>query len=122
MAIINLLDTHIVLYYLAGRLEKPLPSSEYCVSVITEIELLSYPRLDERSKNQIESFLDKLTIINLEEEIKERTIELRKKFSIKIPDAIIGATALYLNADLISNDVCFQRIPHLTCHPFPIKN
>lgn len=36
-----LLDTNVVLYFLGGRLTNPLPSGQYFVSVITEIELLS---------------------------------------------------------------------------------
>jgi len=39
----GLLDTNIALYLLGGRLEAPLPSGEYGVSVITEMELLSWP-------------------------------------------------------------------------------
>lgn len=50
MAIIKLLDTNIVLYYLAGKLDQPLPKAEYYVSVITEIELLSYSKLADHSK------------------------------------------------------------------------
>lgn len=41
-----LLDTNVVLYLLGGRLANPLPSGQYFVSVITEIELLSYPSLN----------------------------------------------------------------------------
>ncbi|PHM10709.1 PIN domain nuclease, partial [Nostoc sp. 'Peltigera malacea cyanobiont' DB3992] len=40
-----LLDTNVVLYFLGGRLVNPLPSGEYFISVITEIELLSDPSL-----------------------------------------------------------------------------
>ncbi len=40
-----LLDTNIVLYFLGGPLVNPLPSGQYFISVITEIELLSYPSL-----------------------------------------------------------------------------
>ena len=39
------LDTNAVLYFLAGRLAEPLPQANFYVSVITEIELLSYPLL-----------------------------------------------------------------------------
>lgn len=39
------LDTNIALYYLGGRLTTPLPSGLYHASIITEMELLSYPNL-----------------------------------------------------------------------------
>lgn len=40
-----LIDTNVVLYFLGGRLVNPLPSGQYFISVITEIELLSYPSI-----------------------------------------------------------------------------
>lgn len=52
-----LLDTNVVLYLLGGRLANPLPSGQYVVSVITEIELLSYPTLPSDEEIQIRDFL-----------------------------------------------------------------
>lgn len=40
-----LLDTNVVIYLLGGRLRHALPQGDFGVSVITEIELLSYPAL-----------------------------------------------------------------------------
>ncbi|MEH2170206.1 MAG: hypothetical protein V7K41_26865, partial [Nostoc sp.] len=37
------LDTNVILYFLGGRLVNPLLLGQYFISVITEIELLSYP-------------------------------------------------------------------------------
>jgi hypothetical protein len=41
----GLLDTNAVLYLLGGRLAEALPPGEYLTSVITEMEMLSYPSL-----------------------------------------------------------------------------
>lgn len=41
----TVLDTNIVLYLLGGRLAQPLPAGAYAMSVITEMELLSFPGL-----------------------------------------------------------------------------
>ena len=41
----KVLDTNTVLYLLGGRLAESLPEAYYFISVITEIELLSYPLL-----------------------------------------------------------------------------
>ncbi len=43
----RVLDTNVALYLLGGRLAEHLPEGEYSISVITEMELLSYPDLDE---------------------------------------------------------------------------
>ena len=106
-----LLDTNVVLYFLGGRLVNPLPSGKYFVSVITEIELLSYPSLSSDEETQIRDFLTKITVAGIESNIKELAIALRKQYRLKLPDAIIAATAQSLNATLFTNDV---RLANLT--------
>lgn len=100
-----LLDRNLVLYFLRGRLAHPLPSGQYFVSVITEIELLSYPNLSPDEDTQIRNFLTKITIVGIESNIKELAIVLRKQYRLRLPDAIIAATAQSLNATLFTNDV-----------------
>lgn len=105
------LDTNVVLYFLGGRLTNPLPSGQYFVSVITEIELLSYPSLSSDEEVQIRDFLAKLTVVELESNIKDLAITFRKQYRLRLPDAIIAATAQVLNATLFTNDV---RLTNLT--------
>jgi hypothetical protein len=100
-----LLDTNVVLYFLGGRLTNPLPSGQYFVSIITEIELLSYPSLSPNEEVQIRDFLSKITVFGIESNIKELAIALRKQYRLRLPDAIIAATAQSLNATLFTNDV-----------------
>jgi predicted nucleic acid-binding protein len=121
MEMIKLLDTNIILYYLGGQLLEPLPKGDYFASVITEIELLAYPKLKKKAENQIKNFLSELTVVDLKPEIKKLTIELKRKFSIKLPDAIIAATALTLNAELLSNDNGFKQLPKLHCRQLQLK-
>jgi predicted nucleic acid-binding protein len=52
----RLLDTNIVLYLLGGRLAAPLEKGPYYVSVITEMELLSYPDLTDETEMQFARF------------------------------------------------------------------
>jgi predicted nucleic acid-binding protein len=105
------LDTNIVLYFLGGRLVNPLPSGQYFISVITEIELLSYPSLSSDEETQIIGFLNKITIIGIDNNIKNLTIAFRKQYKLRLPDAIIAATAKSLNATLFTNDL---RLVNLT--------
>lgn len=100
-----LLDTNVVLYFLGGRLANPLPLGQYFVSVITEIELLSYPSLTPDEETQMRDFLTKITVVGIESNIKEVAITLRKQYRLRLPDAIIAATAQSLNATLFTNDV-----------------
>lgn len=100
-----LLDTNIVLYILGNKFDlSKIPEGDFCISVITEIELLSYPKLESAEEASIRKFLSMIDIINLNVEIKEKTIYLRKKYALKLPDAIISATAYFAEAILITND------------------
>lgn len=93
------------LVFLGGRLANSLPSGQYFVSVITEIELLSYPSLSLDEETQIRDFLSKITVVGIESNIKELAIALRKQYRLRLPDAIIAATAQSFNATLFTNDV-----------------
>ncbi len=108
-----LLDTNIVLYFLGGRLVNPLPSGQYFISVITEIELLSYPSLSLEEETQIIDFLNKITIIGIDSNIKNLTIAFRKQYKLRLPDAIIAATAKSLNATLFTNDVTLVNLTEI---------
>jgi predicted nucleic acid-binding protein len=98
------LDTNVVLYYLGGRLQKPLEKKQYIISIITEIELLSYPSIRVEEIRTIQNFVDEVTVVELKNLLKTETISLRKKYNLKVPDAIIAATALKLDAPLLTND------------------
>ena len=52
MAVTAVLDTNVVLYHLGDRLAEPLPHGAICVSVITEMELLSYPSLSPEEESR----------------------------------------------------------------------
>lgn len=106
-----LLDTNVVLYFLGGRLLNPLPSGQYFISVVTEIELLSYPSLTPDEEAQIIDFLNKITVVDIDNNIKKLTIAFRKQYRLRLPDTIIAATAKSLNATLFTNDV---RLANLT--------
>lgn len=99
------LDTNAALYFLAGRLAEPLPQADFYVSVITEIELLSYPLLKMEDETAIRAFLNDVTIIDLTETIKQSAIAFRRQYRLKLPDALILATAHSLNAELFTNDI-----------------
>lgn len=107
------LDTNIALYHLGNRLVQPLPSGAYFVSVITEMELLSYPQLREEEAQKINAFLYLLTVINLSKEIKSLAIQWRQQHQLKLPDAIVAATAVSLQATLLTNDRQLIKIQDL---------
>ena len=111
----QLLDTNIVLYFLSGKLKKKLTNHQYCASVITQLELLSYPALDHDAESTIKKFLNQIEIIDLNPKIVQKTVEIRKKYKLKLPDSIIVATAAVLDVELLSNDRQFSKIPEFKC-------
>jgi hypothetical protein len=118
----RVLDTNAILYILGGKLAQPLTPAQYFVSIISEMELLSYPSLDDAALAQIRRFLYEVTVVELTEEIRELAIDLRRRHALKLPDAIVAATALSLQAELVTNDIKLLRVPGLTCQRLELKS
>ncbi len=79
-------------------------SSECFYSVVTRMELLGYPGITDGEESFIKEKLNHFTHCTLTSEIENRVIELRRKRKIKLPDAIIAATALSLKLELLTLD------------------
>jgi predicted nucleic acid-binding protein len=117
----RLLDTNAVLYLLGGRLAEPLEAGQYHVSVITEMELLSYPGMTDGDESQIRSFLQGVSVVNLTQDVKTAAIALRRKHAMKLPDAIIAASAMVLDAELFSNDRQLLALPPVRAKALALK-
>ena len=100
---------------------EPLPVGHYFLSVITEIELLSFAGLNHDQEEVLHAFLDDVTVVTVDDEIKNTAIRLRRRHRLKVPDAIIVATALSLPAELVSNDTKLATIEGLTCRSLVLR-
>jgi hypothetical protein len=109
------IDTNIAIYLLNGdtSLAEILHSKQLYISFITQLELLGYPNLSENQIQQIDLMLENFIILDINTQIKQRTINLRKKYKIKLPDSIVAATALYVDLPLITSDKGFAKIQEL---------
>ena len=107
-----LLDTNIVLYLLNGddSLEEMLQGATVFLSVITKVELLSHPGMTEPGEKVVRDLLDQSKLMEFSNVIQERTIQLRRKYRLKLPDAVIAATAAFLNVQLITADKQFTKL------------
>ncbi len=64
---------------------------------------------------KLENMLNLADMFYINDNVIQKTIDLRKAHKIKLGDAIIAATALVYNFDLLShNSVDFKNIPGLT--------
>jgi predicted nucleic acid-binding protein len=110
-----LIDTNIALYLFNGDqdLAAELQDKEAYISFINELELLGYKGITEQEESWMELFLEECSIMDFNEGIKNITIDLRRNYKLKLPDAIIAATAIFLGIPLISADSHFDKINDL---------
>lgn len=111
----GLLDTNVALYLLSGKLSAPLPIGRYGASVITEMELLAWPSLTPQEESRVNEFLQTVAVCELTPAIRQQAVRLRREQGLRLPDAIICATALEFQADLWTNDQRLFKVPGLRC-------
>lgn len=107
-----LVDTNIVIYLLNQNdtLEELLQGKHIYLSFITELELIGFRGITATEEKQIEALLHECSIINMNNSIKEKYIEVRKKYKLKLADSIIAATAIASGLPLITADKQFKSI------------
>jgi predicted nucleic acid-binding protein len=83
------------------------------ISIITEMELLSCKSITVKEKQLIKNFLADFIVVNINDEIRDQTIEIKKHSNLKLPDSIIAATAIILNIPFVTSDKQFRTITNL---------
>jgi predicted nucleic acid-binding protein len=83
------------------------------ISVITEIEALSWINPDKYKEQIVKSFVQDVTVLALAPMVVEQCVAIRRSRKIKTPDAIIAATAISHNLTLITSDSGFEGIQGL---------
>jgi hypothetical protein len=107
-------DTNFLIYFHEGntRVESFI-DYDFGISVISEIELLGFQGITLNEEVKLKSLLNNCLHIDLNNKIKEQTIQLKKQNQIKLPDAIIAATAIVNKVPLVTADKGFSKIPGL---------
>lgn len=114
-----LIDTNAIIDFAEGKLSAEgklflsrILDADPRISIITKIELLGFSAVGQT----IVDFVAEAIVINLTDDVIDQTIALRKKHKIKLPDAIIAATALVQGATIVSHNTRdFQHIKKLKC-------
>jgi predicted nucleic acid-binding protein len=122
-----IIDTNVVSKYIRGLyaqatleyIENILTTQTVCVSFVTQIELLSYnpqtisPEIT-AYRNSIQVFLTHIPVLLLDESIIAETIRIRKTTRVKLPDCLIGASAMTFGYNLLSsNSIDFDKMKPL---------
>ena len=88
------------------------------VSAISMVEVLGFYRLNQREKQDFETFFRLVTVLDMNAEIALEAIRPRQQRKRSLGDSIVAATALLHNLPLLANNTAdFVDIPGLTVIP-----
>ena len=105
---VAVLDTNALIYFADNTVSENIFFERYdhlYISSITHIEFLGYNFKSETEKQIALSLTKSLEIIHTNDFIAQIAIQYRQKRKIKLPDAIILATASHLGAELCTANV-----------------
>jgi predicted nucleic acid-binding protein len=103
-----LIDSNAIIDFCNGRLpengRKFLMGISPEISIVTNIELFATKNISQVEYELLEKFVAFSVIHEVNKDLIDTTIEIRQTYKIKLPDAIIAATALVYNLTLISRN------------------
>jgi tRNA(fMet)-specific endonuclease VapC len=120
MVSVNLLDTNAIVALLRGDqlLQQRLQDADWVgISILSEIEFLAFPNLSSQDRQAFRQFAGKVEVVGIEHSgsaLIDRIVTLRQKHKLKLPDAIIAATALEATATLITEDSQLRKLTAVT--------
>jgi predicted nucleic acid-binding protein len=116
-----LLDTNAVIDFCNNKLSNTaanfIETIEPKISVITAIELFASTAITNTEKISLLEFTSIAIVYDkINAAIQTQTVSLRQAYKIKLPDAIIAATALAYDLTLITRNINdFKNITGLKC-------
>jgi predicted nucleic acid-binding protein len=104
-----LLDTNTVIDFFNSKLpinaKELLAGIEPAISVITRIELYASAKMPEKERLALDEFVNMATVYDhINKDVVAQTIVIRQHYKIKLPDAVIAATALVYDLMLITRN------------------
>lgn len=115
-----LLDSNIIIDAAAGEppavkiLQQACEAEWAGISAVTRLEVFGYPDLQQKEEEVLTSILSVLDEVSVDSDVITRAIQLRRTGRIKVPDAIIAATALEKKAWIATrNEQDFHDIEDL---------
>ena len=111
----NFADTNILIKLGQGngQIADLLQDNNIFISFITEMEILAWPQHTLAKIVSAKTMISQFSVVSLSEKIKDEAIRIRRYTKIKLPDAIIASTALYLKIPLLTSDAGFKRVEKL---------
>ena len=107
-------DTNFLIYVHEGnKLVEPFLAYNFGISFISEVELLGYSEISAQEEIRLTQLINDCFIIDWNGKIKDQTIQLRRNYNIKLPDAIIASSCLVYGIALVTADKGFSHIEGL---------
>jgi len=108
-----LVDTNVLIYILEkhpASVVSQISTFSLAVSVISEIELYGKKNITQHEVDAIRELLNDCEIIDFSTNIKEIAISIKQKYNVKVPDAIIVATAKSFGLPLVTADIDLKKV------------
>lgn len=99
-------DTNIIIDHLKGASQVTAEFARYderSISIVSWIEVLAGARPED--ENQTHTVLTAFSIVPLDDRIAERAVQLRRIHRVKVPDAIVWASAQIMSRLLVTRDL-----------------
>ncbi len=107
-------DTNFLIYIHEGNpIVVPFLNYNFGISFVTEVELLGFKGLTKDAETNLIQLIDDCFLIDWNSKIKHQTIALRRKYTLKLPDAIIAATSIVYDLPLVTADKGYTKIKEL---------
>ena len=119
MGVRFLLDTNSIIALLNANMQliKLIENAdELYISVINELEFKSFSNISQQDVALFNEFAAGINVIDLvasNQGLKSKVIEMRNQYRLKLPDAIIAASAIVNNIVLITADKGFKKVAEL---------
>ena len=116
-----MIDTNVAIDYIGQVLPEEILTvldsiidNTFYISVINKIELLGFSNITKKEEIKFQEFINAANVIELNDDVVNKTIYIRRQRKVKLPDAIIAATAGVYDLVLLSrNDKDFKKIDDL---------
>jgi predicted nucleic acid-binding protein len=105
-AVIKLLDGK----YNLASLGDDIDQARQFTSVIVRMEMLAKPGITPDEERKIRDFLADMVVAPLDNSVEKIAVEIRRNTTVKLPDCIIAATAIALDATLLTDDHVLKKL------------
>ena len=109
-----LVDTNFLIHLSEeDKIVIPFLDDNISISYITELELLGVFSISKEQLKNAQNLINDCIVLEMNSQIKQKVISLKQSYKIKLPDAIIAATAIVYNLPFITSYADFKKIKEL---------